>query len=144
MTVQPIPAIVTAGRATMAQGAIGISVMALSLIFQLWGLYEKYPKMRPRRDGGDRAILALVGLSLFSLAFYIVEVLMYASNWIGQTSSCNALGSLITFFYLTSKQFLYYFLYERAAIVLDALGMTKGVFRFYRYIILLVIIFGVP
>jgi hypothetical protein len=130
----------------IAQSSIALSVMAILGFLQLTGIKERLRgRLHPYRKRGDRTILLLLGITFFSSAYYLVELNMYADSWIDKADGCRLMGQpFIPIFYVISKQFLYWFLLERASIVLDALKMHRGLFALYRNVVTVIIVVGIP
>ena len=144
MTEEFRPAVATAQTVMLVQGSIGLSVLAIVLTVQLISFKEKFRKLEIRKRT-DRNIFYLLALTLFAMAFYCDEIAMYGMNWTGRDAACSPTGRPVyPFFFVVAKQFLYFFLYERASIVLDALKMQHRAFNYIRYGVAFAILIGIP
>ena len=141
---EPRAAVFTARTVMIAQASLGIFVISIILCMEAVALKEKFHKLTARKRT-DRAIVYLMGMSLFSIGVYIISMSMYSNDWRGNPGGCQIAGQpFLPLCFVIAKQFMYYFLYERASIVLDTLKMNDRIFTLLRRIIVVAIIVGIP
>src|SRR4051812_19456225 len=116
--------VLSARTAMIVQASIGISLLSTFLATQFYALREKWARLKFYRRT-DRTIIYLMGMTTCALSFFIVQMIMYAHYWVGSEAACNIAGQpFIPLLFVMSKQFMYFFLYLRANVVLDILHLT--------------------
>lgn len=140
----PRTTVLSAQVAMIVQGSIGVASVGIILVLSLIALKEKWATLQVRRRS-DRTIFYVVGLSLVTFMYYIVELLMFARDWTDNPNGCFRLGRgpLSPFLYTVAKQLLYLLLFERACLVLDTLRIRELFYNILRYGTLVSITIGV-
>ena len=131
--------------AMICQAAIGITFLTSVATMEFISLREKLPKLRFRYRRSDRTILWLIGVALFALAFFLVSLTMYAVDWTNNAQGCFITGApFIPLLFVITKQFLYFFLYERSCVIHDSLKLNGKLFVSFRIFVAICIIIGIP
>ena len=145
MTDLPRQEVLNAKIAMITQASIGISFLSVVATLQFIALREKLPKMRICARRTDRTLLWMIGVILCALSFFIIEMSTYAANWTYNPAGCHLAGApFIPIAYVITKQFLYFFLFERSCIVHDSLKLQEKQFITFRTFVGLCIVFGIP
>jgi len=150
MTASPQPLaprgeVLVAQKAMIGQAAIGLIMMTTLTLLTTKSIWEKASKLRIRTKRGDRTLIWIFFICLISIIFYILEMLQYAMDWTGKNSECALTCTpFIPLTYVLTKQFLYFFLYERAAIVHDSLKLRQRSFLIFRAGVAFAIVIGIP
>jgi hypothetical protein len=93
----------------------------------------------------DRPRIWLFLTTVFGFWTTLIVTLMWWVDWTGNPEGCDRLTNpQLPLIYVIMKQFLYLFLFDRAKIVHDALGLNGFKVRMLRWLILLACTTGVP
>jgi len=145
-SMDPRESVLLARDTMIAESSIGVTLLVTLALLESKALKEKYPTMRFWNKRTDRTILWMFGLTLFGLAFQIDSLLMNALDWTNNEAGCRTAASPFSpLLFVITKQFLYYFLYERSCIVHDSLKLKKHqFFARFRLLVAMAIVVFVP
>jgi hypothetical protein len=130
-----------AGRALSLTGL----VVAFSLLcIESYTIFERWAQISWRR-AKSRVLLWLGLISLTGVLVTLTCVVVWWGNWLGREQSCsNLVAPLLPLLYITMKQCLYLFLFDRAKVVHDALKINGHSIRILRWVVFLACTLGVP
>lgn len=142
---QTIRSEIILGQSLMYYEAIaGISICSLLLVFVLVGLAEKRKSLDFRKEPIHRALLWITCLITSCVVFYSLQFILNGKNFTGNEAQCsNIISPWTPFMWVLSKQFLYFFLYERAMIIHVSLRIKNKYMDLFRYFVAGSIIFGI-
>ena len=96
------------------------------------------------RSAQKRFRISLFFAALFGLATLVVDGALEWKNWKGFEADCARMPAALVMCYIIQKQFVYFFLYDRAKIVHNSLKLNYKLLVLLRWALILTILAGVP
>jgi hypothetical protein len=127
-----------------AVSALGLAICLGILILEVFGFIEA-KREHSFTSAKKRAPIWLLAISIWGLWVLLNCFTMWWIDWRGNEAGCNTVTvPMSPIVYITMKQCLYLFLYDRAKIVHEALNLNGKWMKRWRWIVWLSCAVGVP
>jgi hypothetical protein len=125
--------------------AFRVSNNFLLVYFDLSSVCKRRLRLSTLKHAKNRALMWLLCISVLGLWTIILCVLMWWVNWIGNEQGCPILvAPMCPLVYITMKQCLYLFLFDRAKVVHNALRIDGLFMRILRWTVYVFSTLGIP